>query len=156
MPCRIPTELSDTAFFTERALTYLKGVGGKPWFLHLGYYRPHPPFIAPAPYNAHVPPGRRCRRRCAPPTPREEARQHPLLDFYLRAHGAAALLPGRRGPAAGLDEAAVRQMRATYAGLMTEIDDSLGRVFAYLDETGQWDDTLVVFTSDHGEQLGDH
>ena len=34
------------------ALTYLQGRGGKPWFLHLGYYRPHPPFIAPAPYHA--------------------------------------------------------------------------------------------------------
>ena len=50
----------------------------------------------------------------------------------------------------------MRQMRATYYGMMTEIDDYLGRVFAYLDETGQWRDTLVVFTSDHGEQLGDH
>jgi arylsulfatase A-like enzyme len=47
-------------------------------------------------------------------------------------------------------------MRATYCGLMSEIDDHLGRVFAYLKETGQWDDTLIVFTCDHGEQLGDH
>ena len=44
----------------------------------------------------------------------------------------------------------------TYLGMMTEVDDQLGRVLAWLDETGQWDDTLVVFTSDHGEQLGDH
>jgi arylsulfatase A-like enzyme len=47
-------------------------------------------------------------------------------------------------------------MRATYHGMMTEVDDCLGRVFAYLDETDQWKNTLVVFTSDHGEQLGDH
>ena len=33
-------------------------------------------------------------------------------------------------------------------------DDQLGRVFAFLDETGQWDDTLIIFTCDHGEQLG--
>ena len=50
-PSRIPKELSDTAWFTERALSYLRGRAGKPWFLHLGYYRPHPPFIAPAPYH---------------------------------------------------------------------------------------------------------
>jgi arylsulfatase A-like enzyme len=50
----------------------------------------------------------------------------------------------------------VRQMRATYFGMMTHIDDCLGEVFAYLDATGQWDNTLIVFTSDHGEQLGDH
>jgi hypothetical protein len=47
-------------------------------------------------------------------------------------------------------------MRATYAGLITEIDDCLGRVFAWLDENGQWEETMIVFTSDHGEQLGDH
>ena len=40
--------------------------------------------------------------------------------------------------------------------MMTEIDDCLGQVFAWLDAAGQWDNTLIVFTSDHGEQLGDH
>jgi arylsulfatase A-like enzyme len=47
-------------------------------------------------------------------------------------------------------------MRATYAGLMSEIDDCLGHVFAWLDANGQWEETMIVFTSDHGEQLGDH
>ena len=47
-------------------------------------------------------------------------------------------------------------MRAAYYGLMSEIDDQLGRVFQHLKDTGQWDDTLIVFTCDHGEQLGDH
>ena len=47
-------------------------------------------------------------------------------------------------------------MRATYSGMISEVDDCLGRVFDHLDATGQWDDTLVIFTSDHGEQLGDH
>ena len=55
-----------------------------------------------------------------------------------------------------MDEAEVRQMRATYYGLISEIDAQLGRVIAWLKESGQWDDTLVVFTCDHGEQLGDH
>jgi arylsulfatase A-like enzyme len=55
-----------------------------------------------------------------------------------------------------MTEAEVAQMRATYCGLMSEIDDHLGRVFAYLKETGQWDNTLIIFTCDHGEQLGDH
>ncbi|HEY2026882.1 MAG TPA: sulfatase-like hydrolase/transferase, partial [Gemmatimonadaceae bacterium] len=63
---------------------------------------------------------------------------------------------GGEGMAAAMDDASVRQMRATYYGMMTEIDDYLGQVFAYLDATDQWRDTLIVFTSDHGEQLGDH
>jgi arylsulfatase A-like enzyme len=55
-----------------------------------------------------------------------------------------------------MSEEQVAQMRATYCGLMSEVDDQLGRVFDYLKESGQWDDTLIVFTCDHGEQLGDH
>jgi len=50
----------------------------------------------------------------------------------------------------------VKQMRATYYGLMSEVDAQLGRIFDFLKETGQWDDTLIIFTSDHAEQLGDH
>jgi arylsulfatase A-like enzyme len=155
LPARIPATLSDTAFFTEKALTYLKGRNGRPFFLHLGYYRPHPPFIAPAPYHAMY----RAEDMPNPvraATPELESEQHPLLDFYLRKTEQRKFFEGAAGDAAAMSDAEVRQMRATYYGMMTEIDDALGRVFAYLDETGQWDDTLIIFTSDHGEQLGDH
>ncbi len=154
-PARIPAELSDSAFFTERALAYLKGRDGKPFFLHLGYYRPHPPFVASAPYHAMYDaadmPG---PVRAA--TPAAEAEGHPLLRWYLHNTHQGKFFQGAEGMASGMDEATVRQLRATYYGMMTEVDDRLGEVFAYLDQTGQWDDTLVIFTSDHGEQLGDH
>ena len=154
-PARIPAELSDSAFFTERALTYLKGRGGKPFFLHLGYYRPHPPFVASAPYHAmYGAADMPAPVRAA--TPAEEARQHPLLEWYLRNTHQEKFFQGGDGTASGMDEATVRQLRATYYGMMTEVDDHLGQVFAFLDETDQWRDTLVIFTSDHGEQLGDH
>ena len=154
-PSHITAELSDTAYFTERALTYLKGKGDKPWFLHLGYYRPHPPFIAPTPYNTMY-------RPADMPAPvrkaewRAEAAQHPLLDFYLRGIGQGSFFHGAGGVATDLDDASIRQMRASYAGLISEVDDALGEVIAHLDATKQWKDTLVIFTSDHGEQLGDH
>ena len=154
-PARVPAHLTDSAFFTERALGYLKGRGGRPFFLHLGYYRPHPPFVAPAPYHALYDPA-----DMPPPSravsPEAEAAQHPLLRHYLATTGCGSFFQGGAGLAADMDDAAVRQMRATYYGMMTEVDDQLGRIFAFLDETGQWDDTLVVFTADHGEQLGDH
>jgi len=154
-PCRIPSALSDSTFFTERALTYLKGRNGKPWFLHLGYYRPHPPFIAPAPYHKMYRP----EDMPAPvrkPHWEEEAEQHPLLRHYLRDIKQGSFFHGAGGTASTLDEASIRQMRATYAGLITEIDDCLGRVFTWLEENGQWENTMIIFTSDHGEQLGDH
>ena len=48
------------------------------------------------------------------------------------------------------------QVRATYYGLMSEVDQHLGKVIKYLKESDQYDSTLIVFTSDHGEHLGDH
>ena len=154
-PSRVPADLTDTAYFTERALTYLKGKGNAPWFLHLGYYRPHPPFVAAAPYHAMYRPDDMPKPVRAP-SPAEEAEQHPLLAHYLDAIRQASFFERAEGAAAALDTAQVAQMRATYCGLISEIDDNLGQVFAWLDETGQWEDTLVIFTSDHGEQLGDH
>ncbi|HYC64937.1 MAG TPA: alkaline phosphatase family protein, partial [Reyranellaceae bacterium] len=164
-PAVIPKELSDTAWFTERGLAYLKGIGAragsdggygrKPWFLHLGYYRPHPPFIAPAPYNAMYRPEdmpKVVRAKSAA----EESKQNALLRYYVENIKQASFFQDGRGLGSEMSEAQVAQMRATYCGLMSEIDDHLGRVFAYLKETGQWDDTLIVFTCDHGEQLGDH
>jgi arylsulfatase A-like enzyme len=154
-PSIIPRELSDTAWFAERGLAYLRSRRDKPWFLHLGFYRPHPPFIAPEPYNTMYE-----ATDMAPPLRagswEAEAKQHPLLDFYLATTRQSAFFQDGAGLARDMTEAAVRQMRATYFGLMTEIDDQLGRVFAHLEATGQMDDTLIVLTCDHGEQLGDH
>ena len=150
-PCRIPAALSDSTFFTERALTYLKGRNGKPWFLHLGYYRPHPPFIAPAPYHAMYAPAdmpapiRRDRWE-------EEAAQHPLLRFYLRGISQGSFFHGAGGAATALQEDAIRQMRATYAGLMTEIDHWLLGKIGFHDESFRI--PLVVKDAGRNEKAG--
>lgn len=154
-PSTIPAHLSDTSFFTDRALEYLKGTEGKPWFLHLGYYRPHPPFIAPEPYNSMYAP-----EDCPPPIRAEsvdaEAAQHPMLEFYLKSIERKKFFEHGQGLGADMTEKEVLQMRATYYGLMSEVDAHVGQVCDYLKQTGQWDNTLVILTSDHGEQLGDH
>jgi arylsulfatase A-like enzyme len=154
-PNGIPAELSDTSYFTERALSHLEGRSEHPWFMHIGYWRPHPPYAAPAPYHdrydaADMTPPRRAR------TPEEEARQHPLLAFYIRTTPKAMFFQGASGLTADLSEAEVRQTRATYYGLMEEVDNNVGRVLDWLDRSGQRKDTLVIFTSDHAEQMGDH
>ncbi len=154
-PAVVPKELSDTAWFTERGLAYLQGHNGKPWFLHLGYYRPHPPFIAPEPYNAMYRPDDMPRPVRAA-SPGEEAKQNSLLAYYVNNIKQSGFFQDGQGLGSEMTEEQVVQMRATYCGLMSEIDDHLGRVFDYLKRTGQWDDTLIVFTCDHGEQGGDH
>ena len=155
-PGRIPAELSDTAWSTERGLEALTALSRRsPWLLHLGYYRPHPPFVAPAPWHAAVPPG-----DIPPPvraSSREaEATQHPVLRRYLDRTDRKDFFQGDSGPVAALDLDEVRRTRQAYFGLIAELDHSIGRIFDHLHATGQWDDTLIVLTSDHGELLGDH
>ena len=60
------------------------------------------------------------------------------------------------GLAADLSEDQIRIARRTYYGLIAELDQAIGEVIAELRNTGELEHTLIVFTSDHGEQLGDH
>lgn len=152
---KTPADRSDTAFLAECGLDFLRGRLGRKWFLHLGFYRPHPPFIAPAPYNTRYNPADMPKPRRMQ-SPAAEAEQHPLMRYHLNTIRNENFFKGADGMAADLDEAEIAIMRAAYCGMIQEIDDQLGRVFAFLKETGQWDKTLIVFTSDHGEQLGDH
>ncbi len=154
-PSRVAAENSDTSYSTEHALAYMRGMETKPWFLHLGYYRPHPPFIAPAPYNktydpADVPPPVRAA------SPAVEGNQHPLLAYYMGWVQQSSFFRNGTGLASEMGEDGVRRTRAAYYGLIAELDEHLGRIVAYLKDRGQYDNTLIVFTSDHGEQLGDH
>jgi arylsulfatase A-like enzyme len=61
---------------------------------------------------------------------------HPLLRFYLENTRDSGYFHGAEGLASSLDVEAVRQTRATYCGLMAEVDHHLGRVFEFLRESG--------------------
>ena len=89
-------------------------------------------------------------------SPEAEGRQHPLLAYYMGAIKQSKFFRDGHGLGSAMTEDQVRTMRAAYYGLITEVDDHVGRVLAFLRETGQYDDTLIVLTCDHGEQLGDH
>jgi arylsulfatase A-like enzyme len=152
-PTQYEAKHSQSAFLTDQILSYLDERGssrarrgaGQPWFVHASYLRPHPPFFAPEPYNTMYDP-----HAMPPPvraaSPDDEAKQHPLM----------ALLVHHPFLAAPTDEHHLRQLRATYHGLQTEVDHHVGRLLDWLDQTGEAANTLVVLTSDHGEQLGDH
>jgi arylsulfatase A-like enzyme len=147
-------EQTQTAFLTDEFIRWL-GEQDEPWFAHLSFLRPHPPFIVPAPYNdmyspAAVPPFRRAA------TPEAEGALHPLLELMLAGTPLDAFVQGASGRVADLPEADFRQLKATYYGMISEVDAQLGRVFAALRDAGSWDDTLIVFTSDHAELMGDH
>jgi arylsulfatase A-like enzyme len=148
-------EDSDTAFAVDRAIEAIERQSdhdGRPWFLHLSLLRPHPPFIEPEPYNRlYDPDAVPGFRRAA--SPEAEARQHPYIAYALRHHLRQEGLDPARHPK---DDKAMRQLRATYYGLMAEVDANLGRLIGFLKRQGLYDDTLIVFTTDHGEHLWDH
>ena len=149
-------EDSGSAFLTDEAIAYISARDATPWFVHISYLSPHPPFIVPEPHNAlHDADEMRPPARHA--TPEEEARQHPWVRFYLSnqldapyTHGASL------EDYLEIGDHEIRQIRATYYAMMTELDAHIGRLIACLKESGTWEQTLIVFTSDHGEQLGDH
>lgn len=143
LPARVAEEHSETAYMTREAMRFIDEMGDTPWFLHLSYVKPHWPYMAPAPYNALYGP------EDALPVNRSEAErdnEHPVLAAYRRHEESISF--------SRPDAAAT--VRPTYMGLIRQIDDWLGRLFDHLKKAGRFDDTLVFFTSDHGDFLGDH
>ena len=142
-PLALPAELHDTRFMTDQVIDYI-GDQQDSWFVHLSLLRPHPPWVAPEPYNRMYPPAA-LDDFIRQPDLYTESRQHPFLAHYLK----------RPRYFADNDRKTLR-WKASYFGLISEVDANLGRLFDYLKTTGQWNNTLIVFTSDHGEQMGDH
>jgi arylsulfatase A-like enzyme len=154
-PARFKSEHSDNAFLIDEAIKYLRVRENQPWFIHIAPMRPHPPFVAPEPYHDmfaadEAPSPIRAASQEA------ERKQHPLTAFLLDTTPQLEYMRNGKGLAVDLNERDIRQLRATYHGMISELDHHLGRLIAYLKESGQYQDTLIVFTGDHGEQLGDH
>jgi len=145
---------TQTAFLAGEFARWL-GEQDRPWFAHLSFLRPHPPFIVPEPYNTMVSPDEVGGFRRASSVAAEAA-VHPLVDLALKSTRLSSFVPGGDGLVADLTEAQFRQIKATYFGMIAEVDGQLGRVFAAVRAAGQWNDTLIVFTSDHAELMGDH
>ena len=136
---RRPAEFGISAFLTDRFLTWL-GRQDAGWFAHLSYLRPHPPYAAAGAWSTayhdddvDLPIGAADER-------------HPFHEFALQ-------LDAARAPS---DEAGIRRMRSQYYGMIGDVDEQLGRVWDAIEARGEWNDTMVIVTADHGEQLGDH
>lgn len=141
-PTVIADEDSDTAYLTQRAMDFIDNAGGDPWMLHLSYFKPHWPLVAPDPYHRMYP----LDAVPAPVRTPSELAEHPLLGPFRTERRSVPLD----------EERTWRQLRATYYGLITQLDDYLGRLWDFLRQRGLFDNTMIVFTSDHGEYLGDH
>lgn len=128
---------------TSEAIRFLKEEApGKeePWVLWLNYLPPHFPLIAPEEYYKMYP-----ESQVDLPFDNPSTDGHPILN-ELRYH-----FDGQN-----VDDETLRRTRSAYYGLCSFIDDHIGRVLQALQESGLEEDTLIIYTSDHGEPLGDH
>ncbi len=143
---RFPEAHSRPMFLSEGATRFIRENRGREWVLYVNFLEPHMPFYCcrddqydPAevivPDNFEFPgPGATCKARAAAATYAEKGFEgQPLAD-----------------------EAGWRELIARYWGLCSLVDTHVGRILAALEETDQDDDTIVVFTSDHGDLMGSH
>ncbi len=134
-----PAEDSASAYLVDELTAWIGRQNG-PWFAHLSQLRPHPPYWAAGKFSKLYDPD----AMPAPLSPAET--RHPMHERMLAT----------RGMAATADPARMRNIKAQYYGMISEADHQLGRLWAALESAGQWDNTVIVVTADHGEQLGDH
>ncbi|MCB1389380.1 MAG: sulfatase-like hydrolase/transferase [Rhodobacteraceae bacterium] len=148
----VPEDVYPTTWIADRAIDYLRGRKGheQPFFAFVSFPDPHHPFNPPGrywdmyspedfavdlPYGAHQNP--------PPPLAHMKARfdagqppENPYVSFYA-------------------DDRSIREAMALTAGMVTMIDDQIGRILAALREAGLDQDTVVVFNADHGDHMGD-
>lgn len=137
---RIPAELSASRFIVERSIDYIRRNKEKPFFVHCSFVDPHHPFNAPQPFNRMYDPAD------MPPPPPADLNTFPAP---LRGRTTETIEKMQTFP----DEL-LQWAQANYYGMISNIDDCIGRLVSTLDELGLRDNTIIVFTADHGDHVG--
>ena len=131
-----------TNWVTDRSIDFLRRRDpDMPFFLFTSYLRPHPPFDAPQCYFDMY-----RNKELTPPVVGDWCDEE-----ALRARG--RIFDSDTGP---LDPELVREMQIGYYACITHLDHQIGRLIQALVENKLYDDTIILFVSDHGELLGDH
>lgn len=148
--CAIPWEHHYNTWIADRTCDFLHTrKREQPFFAFVSFPDPHHPFSPPAPYcNRHAPRD--------VPMPRSIPGELERMPGYLREEPLFRAEHGSQISTIGLSEDTLRLAIAHYYGSIELIDDAVGRVLDTLRAQNALDETLVVFSSDHGELLGDH
>ena len=137
----MPKEHSFTAFQAKETIEAIERLKEKPFSITCSFHFPHAPLIVPEPYYSMYP----AEEMVPPKSISDDMENSP----YKNANG-------RLGLREYSDPEKVKYMISNYYGLVREIDDWVGEILATLDKHGLSENTLVIFTSDHGEMLGAH
>ena len=141
-PFQFDEKYHPTNWVTDRSLDFLRRRDpDQPFFLMASYLRPHPPFDAPACYFDMY--------KDKPLTPPHVGEWESTDRLEL----AGRIFDSLTGPS---DPELIRQMQVGYYACLTHLDHQIGRLIMGLIEHEVYNDTIILFTSDHGEELGDH
>ena len=149
----IPTEHSDTSFLADRAVADLQNAT-EPFFMHISFLKPHPPFVVSEPWHSLIDPD-----SLEPPithgSKQEMRNHHPILKNMMARYDDENSYPSEINYPE-LTKQDISRIQAVYLGMCAEVDSNIGKILQALDDSGQMDNTMIIFTSDHGEMLGDY
>ena len=128
--------------FAEAAIGFIRKKSSRPFFLHVNFTAPHDPRLMPFGYLGLYDPAKI-------PLPVNFLPRHPFDHGNLYGRD-EKLLPFPR------TSLAVRRELAVYYAVITHLDKQIGRIINALRETGQLDNTIVIYSSDHGLAVGSH
>lgn len=137
----IPTQYHQTTWCASKAIEFIKEDREQPWFFSLNFYDPHPPLDPPKEfldkYNINMLP-----KPWVNDSDIQEKRE--LNDIFFQSK------PRKYTPQEN------KEREAKYWAQIDLIDQNIGRILDILRKTGQLDNTLIIFSTDHGDMLGDH
>lgn len=128
--------------FADASIEQIKAPHQKPFFMHVNFTAPHDPLLLPPGFENTYDP-------LAMPLPKNFRTSHPF-DHGNRDSRDELLLPSPR------TEKDVREDLAVYYAVISHLDQQIGRILKALDDSGERDNTIVIFTSDHGLAMGSH
>jgi arylsulfatase A-like enzyme len=137
---RIPADLSASRFIVDRSIDYIRRNAEKPFFVHCSFVDPHHPFNAPEPFSRMYDPS-----DLPPPPPAK------LDTFPGPLRGKATVVIERMQ---AFPDELLRWAQANYYGMISNIDDCIGRLVLALEELGLRENTIIVFLADHGDHVG--
>lgn len=141
---QLPTDRHTTYWTADRTIQFLRDRDkSKPFFAMTSFIKPHPPFDPPVPWN-------KLYRAHEMPLPKRPDKVEQLITWHMRNQNYFK----RRN--AGIDNNLITAMRAAYYACISFIDYNIGRILTELESQGELENTIIIFTSDHGELLGDY
>lgn len=152
---RLPVAWHNSTWVADRAIDFIQRDHGKPFCLWASFPDPHHPFDAPEPWaSLHRPeevdlPRHRTRQLDGRPWWHKAALENEIPEEHKELREKYSRMPV-------VSDQHLREIIANYYGQISLIDHSVGRILRALEQQGLADNTYVVYSSDHGDWLGDH